>query len=117
MKSRGQDAPGRILGTMDFEAHAETMSMDGRSRGVMLPGLSDRERAQVLYVGVFPNLLIATTDPAYSLTIYNAAASPYGLRIGLVWFVIGISLVIAYTVIAHRAFWGKVGLHLIEGGH
>ncbi len=67
--------------------------------------------------GVYPNLLIATTDPAYSLTIYNAAASPYGLRIGLVWFVIGISLVIAYTVIAHRAFWGKVGLHLIEGGH
>jgi cytochrome bd ubiquinol oxidase subunit II len=58
--------------------------------------------------GLFPNLLIATEDPTYSLTVDNTAASPYGLRVGLVWFSIGISLVIGYTIWAYSSFRGKV---------
>ena len=58
--------------------------------------------------GMFPNLLVATGDPSHSLTIYNSAASSYGLGVGLVWFPIGISLVIAYTVWAYWSFRGKV---------
>lgn len=58
--------------------------------------------------GCYPNILIATNDPANSLTIFNAAAGPYGLRVGLVWFLIGFALVIAYQVYAHRCFGGKV---------
>jgi cytochrome d ubiquinol oxidase subunit II len=65
--------------------------------------------------GLFPNLLIATEDPAYSLTIYNSAASSYGLRVGLVWFSIGISLVIAYTIWVYMSFRGKVERVLFEG--
>ena len=60
--------------------------------------------------GVYPNLLIATTDPANSLTAFNAVTSPYGLRLGLIWFPVGISMGIAYQVYVHRAFWGKVRL-------
>ncbi len=67
--------------------------------------------------GYYPNLLIATGDPSLNLTIYNAAASPYGLKVGLIWFVIGFSLVIAYTVIVYRAFWGKVTLADAEEGY
>jgi len=58
--------------------------------------------------GCYPNILIATTDPANSLTIFNAAAGAYGLQAGAVWFVIGLVLIIVYQVYAHRAFWGKV---------
>ena len=58
--------------------------------------------------GCYPNVLVATTDPANSLTIFNAAAGAYGLQVGVVWFVIGLVLIIAYQVYAHRAFWGKV---------
>ncbi len=65
--------------------------------------------------GLFPNLLLATKDPASSLTVYNAAA-PGGLGIGLVWFAVGISLVITYTVYVYRSFWGKVDLSSLEGG-
>jgi len=57
---------------------------------------------------IFPNILIATTEPSNSLTVYNSAASPYGLKVGLVWFVIGISLATAYTIYMYRSFWGKV---------
>ncbi|HMS83742.1 MAG TPA: cytochrome d ubiquinol oxidase subunit II [Nitrospira sp.] len=59
--------------------------------------------------GLFPNLLIATADPTHSLTIDNAAASPYGLQVGVVWFSVGISLVIAYTCWVYLlGFRGKV---------
>jgi cytochrome d ubiquinol oxidase subunit II len=65
-------------------------------------------------LGLFPNLLIAIEDPTYSLTIYNSAASSYGLRVGLVWFSIGISLVIAYTIWVYLGFRGKVERFPVE---
>lgn len=67
--------------------------------------------------GVFPNLLIATTDQAYSLTIYDAAASSYGLSVGLLWFIPAIGLVVAYTIYVHRLFWGKVKPQSAGGYH
>lgn len=60
--------------------------------------------------GCYPNILVATTDPANGLTIFNATAGAYGLQVGVVWFVIGLVLIITYQVYAHRAFWGKVPL-------
>ena len=65
----------------------------------------------------FPNLLIATTDYQYNLTIYNSAASPYGLKVGLVWFFIGFPLVLAYTFYVYRSFWGKVQLTSPQDSH
>ena len=63
----------------------------------------------------YPNLLLASTGPHEHLTIYNAAASPFGLQVGLVWFLIGFSLVITYTIYVYRAFWGKVTLSSVDG--
>jgi cytochrome d ubiquinol oxidase subunit II len=58
--------------------------------------------------GMYPHILIATTDPAGSLTVFNATSGDYGLQAGLWWFVPGFGLVMAYSVIVHRAFRGKV---------
>ncbi|TKB92655.1 MAG: cytochrome d ubiquinol oxidase subunit II [Nitrospira sp.] len=60
--------------------------------------------------GSYPNILIATNDPANSLTVTNATAGSYGMQAGLWWFPIGFGLIVAYQVCAHRAFWGKVQL-------
>lgn len=60
--------------------------------------------------GLFPHLLIATGDPSYSLTVFNSAASSYGLQISLVWFSVGMTVVIAYTTWVYLKFWGKVEL-------
>ena len=60
--------------------------------------------------GCYPNILIATTGPANSLTIFNATAGLYGLRIGLWWFLFGFALAVTYQIYVHRAFWGKVRL-------
>ncbi|MGD9895455.1 MAG: cytochrome d ubiquinol oxidase subunit II [Candidatus Methylacidiphilaceae bacterium] len=58
--------------------------------------------------GLFPNLLISSSGPGYSLTARNAAASPASLQAGLGWFSVGFFLILCYTTIAHRAFAGRV---------
>jgi len=60
--------------------------------------------------GLYPLVLPASTGPAYSLTIYNAKAADYGLRVGLVWWFIGMALATTYFVCVYRNFAGKVKL-------
>ncbi|MGB6431619.1 MAG: cytochrome d ubiquinol oxidase subunit II [Candidatus Acidiferrales bacterium] len=57
---------------------------------------------------LYPYVLPASTDPAFGLTVHNAMAPEYGLRIGLIWWFIGMALATAYTVHAYRRFAGKV---------
>lgn len=60
--------------------------------------------------GMYPDILVSTTDPTLSLTAFNAATDSYGLTAGLWWFAVGFVLIIAYQVYAHWVFWGKVKL-------
>jgi cytochrome d ubiquinol oxidase subunit II len=57
--------------------------------------------------GLYPNVLPASTDPKYSLTIYNTAAQPYGLSVGLTWWIFGMLLASGYFVYMYRSFHGK----------
>jgi cytochrome d ubiquinol oxidase subunit II len=57
--------------------------------------------------GLFPLVLPARGNPAFSLTIENAKAGDYGLRVGLIWWVIGIALASAYFTFVYRYFAGK----------
>ncbi|HKP13905.1 MAG TPA: cytochrome d ubiquinol oxidase subunit II [Blastocatellia bacterium] len=63
---------------------------------------------------LYPTLLPASTDPAYSLTIYNARTGAYSLRVGLVWWLIGMALAAGYFTFLYRSFRGKVAL---DDGH
>jgi Rieske 2Fe-2S family protein len=56
-----------VAGPMDLRDDVETMSLDGRSGGVPLRGLSGRQLREVGYFGVWPNLLISP-HPDYVLT-------------------------------------------------
>jgi len=67
--------------------------------------------------GLYPLVLPASTDPAYSLTVDNAKAGDYGLRIGLVWWIIGMILVAGYTTLVYRSFAGKVRIGESEKGY
>ncbi len=66
--------------------------------------------------GVYPYVLPASTNSRYSLTIYNAKAADYGLRIGLIWWLIGMALAVTYTSFLYRRFAGKVTLDEKEEG-
>ena len=52
---------------MGFRGGARTMSMDGQLRRACLPGLSESQRAKVLYYTVFPNLFLSL-HPDYLMT-------------------------------------------------
>jgi cytochrome d ubiquinol oxidase subunit II len=60
-------------------------------------------------LGMYP-VLVRATDPALSLTIYNAASSQKTLGIMLTIALIGIPLVLSYTVSIYWVFRGKVKL-------
>ena len=67
--------------------------------------------------GLYPLVLPASSNPAYSLTIENAKAGDYGLRIGLVWWILGMILATAYFVFTYRHFAGKVRSDSAEEGY
>jgi cytochrome d ubiquinol oxidase subunit II len=54
----------------------------------------------------YPNLVRAT-DPALSLTLANASSSPLTLKVMLIIALVGMPLVVGYTVFAYRVFKGK----------
>jgi Rieske 2Fe-2S family protein len=54
-------------GSMDLIPEAETMSLDGRSRGSAIAGLSAVERRTVMYLVGYPNLLVSL-HPDYVMT-------------------------------------------------
>ena len=58
--------------------------------------------------GLYPYVLPSTRSPELSLTIYNAAAAPYGLKVGLFWFIPGITLALGYFFYSYRSFAGKI---------
>lgn len=58
--------------------------------------------------GIFPYVLPSSTDPNLGLTLYNTAAAPYGLAVGVGWWVPGIILAVVYFIHTYRRFGGKV---------
>ena len=70
-----------VGGSMVLRDHAETMSLDGRSAGVMLDGVDPRS---VRYLGVAPNLLLSL-HPDYVLTHRLEPLAPDRTRVDCEW--------------------------------
>lgn len=58
----------------------------------------------MVFATLFPNVMISTTNPAWSLTIYTAASSPYTLRVMTIVAVIFVPIVLLYQVWTYRVF-------------
>jgi cytochrome d ubiquinol oxidase subunit II len=67
--------------------------------------------------GLFPALLPSVGSDGQDLTIARTLAGPHTLRIGLVWWTIGILLAIMYFCIVYWLFRGKVSQHAEDYGH
>jgi len=62
-----------------------------------------------LTFSLYPNVLPSSLSPVHlGLTVANARAADYGLKIGLVWWLVGMALVGVYTYFAYRSFAGKI---------
>ncbi len=61
-------------------------------------------------IAVFPNMIVSSLDPAWNMTVYNAASSEKTLGIMLVIAAIGMPFVLMYTSSVYYIFRGKVKL-------
>jgi len=61
-------------------------------------------------VALYPNLIVSSLNPGWSLTIHNAASSQKTLWIMAVIAFLGMPFVLAYTTIIYWVFRGKVEL-------
>lgn len=61
-----------------------------------------------LFLILFPRVLVSSLDPAWSLTIYNAASSPYTLRVMTIIALVFLPFVLGYQVWAYRVFRKRV---------
>ncbi len=58
-------------------------------------------------IGLYPDLIISTIDPAYNLTIFSAAAAQNTLEVALIIALIGMPFVLLYTAGVYWIFRGK----------
>lgn len=77
-------------------------------RAFLASSLTIASMIGLLAVSLFPRLVPSLTDLAYSLTIYNASSTPRTLLTMLIIAIIGVPLVLIYTIYIYRAFKGKV---------
>ena len=61
-------------------------------------------------IGLFPNLMTSSSNPAWSVTIHNAASSAGTLWTMLIIAILGMPFVLAYTAVIYWVFRGKVQL-------
>ncbi len=59
---------------------------------------------------LYPNLIVSSLDPAWSLTVANASSSDKTLRIMAVIAALGMPFVLSYTAVVYWVFRGKVEL-------
>jgi cytochrome d ubiquinol oxidase subunit II len=62
----------------------------------------------MVFAGLFPRILISSIDAAYSLTIYNASASPYTLKIMTVVAGIFVPIVLIYQIWTYKVFKARI---------
>ena len=60
--------------------------------------------------GLYPNLLPATTGAANSITVDRALSGAHTLRVGLIWWSLGMALAVAYIVFVYSHFRDKAEL-------
>jgi cytochrome bd ubiquinol oxidase subunit II len=66
-------------------------------------------------IGLFPNLIPSSLDPAASLTIYNSSSSQYTLAIMTAVAFIFVPIVIAYKIWVYRIFRARVTVDQVTG--
>ena len=78
-------------------------------------GLTISLATVAIFAGLFPRVMISTLNPDWSLTIYNAASSPYTLGVMTVVALVFVPIVIAYQGWTYWVFRKRVSAsHALE---
>lgn len=61
-----------------------------------------------VFMGLFPRVMVSSTNPNWSLTIYNASSSPYTLKVMTIVAVIFVPIVLAYQAWSYWIFRKRI---------
>jgi Rieske 2Fe-2S family protein len=73
-----------IGGSMDLLPHADTMSLDGKSLGVPIRGLTGKQLREVYYLEIFPNVLLSL-HPDYVMVHRLQPLGPTRTSVECMW--------------------------------
>ena len=62
----------------------------------------------MVFAGLFPRILISSLDPAFTLNIYNASASPYALNVMTIVAATFVPVVLIYQIWTYKVFSGRI---------
>jgi cytochrome bd ubiquinol oxidase subunit II len=75
----------------------------------VMTGLTIVLAVAMLFVGLFPRLMVSSLDPAYSLTIDNASSTPYTLRLMTIVALIFVPIILLYQGWTYWIFRKRIG--------
>jgi cytochrome d ubiquinol oxidase subunit II len=61
-----------------------------------------------IFVNLYPNVMVSSTNPAYNLTVHNTASPPYALKVMTVIVVVFLPLVLIYQAWTYYVFRRRV---------
>jgi cytochrome bd ubiquinol oxidase subunit II len=61
-----------------------------------------------IFVGLYPNVMVSSTNPAYNLTVHNTASGSYSLKVMTVVVIVLMPVVLAYQVWTYYVFRQRV---------
>jgi cytochrome bd ubiquinol oxidase subunit II len=61
-----------------------------------------------IFVDLYPNVMVSSTNPAYNLTVHNTASGPYSLKVMTVVVLFFLPLVLAYQTWTYYVFRRRV---------
>lgn len=113
MPERMANIPAWIFTALVFIAIAASWFLLGKNGGLASFIMSSISFAGLWGVAgsiQFPNLVMATGGPALHLHIYNTSSSQLTLSVMLIIALIGMPIVVGYTLYSYRVFKGKVSV-------
>ena len=67
-----------------------------------------------IFTGLYPNVMVSSTNPAYSLTVHNTASGAYSLKVMTVAVIIFLPLVLAYQTWTYYVFRRRISRQEFE---
>jgi cytochrome d ubiquinol oxidase subunit II len=61
-----------------------------------------------IFVDLYPRVMVSSTNPAYSLTVYNSASTPYSLKVMTVVALVFLPIVLAYQAWTYFVFRRRI---------
>ncbi|MEX6508606.1 cytochrome d ubiquinol oxidase subunit II [Jiella sp. M17.18] len=92
---------GPLLAAVGFKARKDGLTFVASALGIV--GI-----IATVGVSMFPMILPSSTNPAQSLTVFDASSSLSTLRTMLIATVVFLPIVLAYTSWVYKVLWGKV---------